>query len=241
MTKRSQNSMYFIIKENLLKQIQAGTYPIGGKIPTELELCEHYKASRTTIRLALQELELEGMLERIQGRGTFVKRKEVQHWLTRTHSFAEDVLYAGQEPKTKLIESGVIPIEPPLDEILQIPLKSPVTRLLRIRYADNEPLLYEHSFIPWSLAPGLANEYNDSESSLFKLLELKYNRKVHRTVEQLKPILADKTASRLLNVKEGAPCMQVRTFTYLQDNTPLEYNYGVFRGDLQNFTIERTY
>ncbi|KIL39196.1 hypothetical protein SD70_21650 [Gordoniibacillus kamchatkensis] len=233
--------MYFIIKENLLKQIQAGTYPIGEKIPTENELCAQYKVSRTTIRLALHELELEGMLERIQGRGTFVKRKEVQHWVTQPHSYADVVLHAGQEPKTKLIESSVIPIESPLDEILQIPLKSPVTHLLRVRYADNEPLLYERSFIPWSLAPGLANEYNDNEGSLFKLLELKYNMKVHRTVEQLKPILADKTASRLLNIKEGAPCMQMRTFTYLQDNTLVEYNYAVFRGDLQNFTIERTY
>jgi GntR family transcriptional regulator len=240
-TKRSHSSMYFIIKEKILKQIQNGTYPVGGKIPTENELCALYHVSRTTIRLALHELELEGMLERIQGRGTFVKRKEVQHLLTQTRSFADDVLYSGQEPKTKLLEASVIPIDVPLDEILQLPLKSPVTQLLRIRYADNAPLLYEHSFIPWHLAPGLANEYNDSEGSLFKLLEVRFNRKVHRTVEQLKPILADKTASKLLNVKEGAPCMQVRTYTYLQDNTPLEYNYGVFRGDLQNFTIERTY
>lgn len=239
MTKRPQSSLYFIIKENLLKQIQSGTYPVGEKIPTESELCTLYNVSRTTIRLALHDLETDGILERIQGKGTFVKRKEMQ--LTQTRSFADDVHVQGKEPKNKILEANVIPIDSPLDEILQIPLKSPVTHLLRVRYADNEPLLYERSFIPWNLAPGLANEYCEEAGSLFTLLRDKYNLSIHRTVEQLKPILADKTASKLLHIKEGAPCMQVRTFTYLTDNTPLEYNFGIFRGDFQNFRIERFY
>lgn len=237
MTKRPQSSMYFIIKESLLKQVQNGVYPVGEKIPTENELCKLYNVSRTTIRLALHELEIDGILERIQGKGTFVKRKELQ--LHKTLSFTDDLHFQGKEAKNKILEANVIPIDSPLDEILQIPLKSPVTHLLRVRYADNEPLLYERSFIPWNLAPGLSNEYSESAGSLFMLLKDKYNLAINRTVEQLKPILADKTAGKLLNVKEGAPCMQVRTFTYLSDNTPLEYNFGIFRGDFQNFIIER--
>lgn len=40
---------------------------------------------------------------------------------------------------------------------------------------------------------------------------------------------------------EGSPCFEVQTITYLTDNTPLEYNYGIFRGDFPNITIERFY
>ncbi|WP_168735417.1 GntR family transcriptional regulator [Cohnella fermenti] len=235
MTKRAGNSLYFNIKEKLLKQIQSGVYSVGEKLPTEADLCEIYSASRTTIRLALSELEVQGILERIQGKGTFVKRKELQ--LVQTRSFTEDVLMSGREPTHRIIEAKVIPAEVPLNEFLHVPINAPVNQLLRVRYADNEPLLYERTYVAWSLAPGLANDY--SEGSLFSFLEAKYNLKAHRSVEELKPILADKTAKKYLGVKEGSPCLQVKTFTYLEDNTPLEYSFGVFRGDFPSYTIER--
>lgn len=235
MTKRTGNTLYFNIKEQLLKQIQSGIYKVGEKLPTEADLCLLYSASRTTIRLALSELEVQGILERIQGKGTFVKRKELQ--LIQTRSFSEDVLMQGKEPSSKIVEAKVVPAEVPLDEFLQVPLSSPVNQLLRVRYADHEPLIYERTYIPWSLAPGLVNDY--SEGSLFTFLEKRYQLKASRSVEQLKPILADKMAKKLLGIKEGSPCLQVKTFTYLADHTPLEYSFGVFRGDFSSYTIER--
>ena len=235
MTKRSGNSLYFHIREQLLKQIQSGVYAVGERLPTEADLCTLYSASRTTIRLALSELETQGILERIQGRGTFVKRKELH--LIQTRSFSEDIMMQGKEPSSRIIEAKVIPAEAPLNEFLQAPLNSPINQLLRVRYADGEPLIYETTYISWDLAPGLVNDYSDG--SLFEFLESKYQLTAHRSVEQLKPILADKVAKKLLGIKEGSPCLQVKTFTYLSDNKPLEYSFGVFRGDFSNYTIER--
>ncbi|MBD2843995.1 GntR family transcriptional regulator [Paenibacillus sp. IB182496] len=237
MTKRSQSSLYFTIKEQLLKQIQTGVYEVGQRLPTEAELGELFNASRTTIRMALSELETEGLVERLQGKGTFIKRKELQ--LIQSRSFAEDILMNGQEPTSKILEAKVVPAEYPLQEHLGIPELSPVNQLMRVRFADGEPLLYERTFIPWSLAPGLINDYTDG--SLFAFLESKYGLKVHRSVEQLKPVLADRQARKLLGVKEGAPCLQVRTITYLADETPVEYSYGIFRGDYPSYTIERKF
>lgn len=235
MTKRSHSSLYFTIKEQLLKQIQAGVYEVGQKLPTEADLGKIFNASRTTIRMALSELEVQGLVERLQGKGTFVKRKELQ--LNQSRSFAEDVLMNGQEPASQIIEAKVVPAEYPLQEHLGIPPLAPVNQLMRVRFADGEPLLYERTFIPWSLAPGLVNDYKDG--SLFAFLESQYGHKVHRSVEQLKPILADKQERKLLGVKEGAPCLQVRTISYLADQTPIEYSFGVFRGDYPSYTIER--
>ncbi|NEW06597.1 GntR family transcriptional regulator [Paenibacillus sp. SYP-B3998] len=237
MTKRHRNSLYFVVKEQIMKDIQLGVYKVGDRIPTESELCEQFQVSRTTVRFALQELESEGILERIQGKGTFIKRKELQ--LLPTRSFAEDILSQGKVPGNKIIEASVIPAESPLDEFLQIPTNSPITRIIRVRYADEEPLIYERTFIPWSLAPGLSNDNWDG--SLFTHLKTKYKLSIHRSVENIKPVLADKTASKLLNIKEGMPCLQVKTFTYLIDQTPLEYNFGIFRGDFPNYRVERIF
>lgn len=239
MTKRQNNSMYNNIKEQILNQIHTGVYEVGGKLPTEAELCETFQVSRTTIRLALNELEFQGIVERTQGKGTFVKRKEMQ--LVQTRSFTEDVLNNGMLPWHKLVSASVVPAEPPLDEYLKVPAKSPVTELTRVRYADDVPLLYETTYVPWHVAPGLATEYTESSGSLFEFLKGRYEIKIDRSVEQLKPVLADKNVAKWLGVKEGSPCLQVKTFTYGVDGEPIEHSFGVFRGDIPSYTIERYY
>ncbi|WP_036696999.1 GntR family transcriptional regulator [Paenibacillus taiwanensis] len=237
MTKRQTDSLYTKVKEQILKHIHSGVYPVGSQIPTEAEMCRMYSVSRTTIRTALQDLERDRLLERTQGRGTFVKRQELQ--MKPTRSFADDVLAYGKRPSSKVVETAVVPAAPPLDELLGIPLNSAVHQILRVRYADDEPVLYEQCHIPWHHAPGLAREL--TEGSLYELLQHKFNLHVRTSTEKLKPVLADHTASRLLGIKEGAPCLQVVTLSYLDDEKPLEYTYGIFRGDVSYYVIERTF
>jgi DNA-binding LacI/PurR family transcriptional regulator len=63
---------YKQLKHLMLKQIRTGALKPGSQIPTEAELCRTYGWSRPTVSRALNELELEGTLTRIQGSGTFV-------------------------------------------------------------------------------------------------------------------------------------------------------------------------
>lgn len=239
MTKRNNNTMYANIKETLLNQIHEGVYKVGAQLPTEAELCDVFQASRTTIRQALNELEHQGIVERIQGRGTFVKRKEIH--LVQTRSFSEDVLHNGMVPRNRLLDATVVPAAKPMDELLKVPLQSPVNALARVRYADEVPLLFEKTYIPWHVAPGLANDYKEDSGSLYAFLEARYQVKIVRSVEQLKPVLADKEAAKHLRVSEGALCLQVKTLAYGEEGKPLEVSFGIFRGDFQSYTIERYY
>ena len=69
--------------EYIRTNIQNGTYPIGGQIPTENELTELLGISRPTLRLALERLTQEGLLMRVKGKGTFVRQPKVLHESTR--------------------------------------------------------------------------------------------------------------------------------------------------------------
>lgn len=64
--------LYVQVKEAVLAEIKTGQWKVGDKLPTERELSEKLRVSRNTVSQAYQELETEGILSSIQGRGTFV-------------------------------------------------------------------------------------------------------------------------------------------------------------------------
>lgn len=66
--------LYHQIKNIILKQISEHGLKPGNKLPGDFELCSTYQVSRTVVRQALSELEFDGVLERIKGKGTFVAK-----------------------------------------------------------------------------------------------------------------------------------------------------------------------
>ncbi|MEK3889202.1 GntR family transcriptional regulator [Bacillus sp. FSL K6-3431] len=242
MSSQEQASLYYIVKMSIMKKIQINEYEVGEKLPTEMELCEEYGVSRTTIRIALQQLALEGRVYKLQGKGTFVAKPKIQQSLTTFEKgFASQMIEQGYEPKTEIIDLQVIPADASLADHLQIKENDPVHRLTRVRYANDEPLFYAISYIPWHFAPGLVNDEEECKRSLYQLLQEKYQLKIHKTIEEIEPILASKTISSYLNVSEGTPVLSLETITYNMEHIPIEFSESVFRGDRSKFTVERIY
>ena len=75
MVKANNETLYNRLIISFKEQILSGKWAPGLKLPTELELSKIHQLSRGTVRLALSNLENEGLLERVQGRGTFVRAK----------------------------------------------------------------------------------------------------------------------------------------------------------------------
>ncbi|HEU4963821.1 MAG TPA: GntR family transcriptional regulator [Bacilli bacterium] len=70
--RKSGTPLYMQVKEAVLAEIKSGVWKTGDKLPTERELSEKLQVSRNTVSQAYQELEAEGVLSSVQGRGTFV-------------------------------------------------------------------------------------------------------------------------------------------------------------------------
>jgi GntR family transcriptional regulator len=239
-TERSGTVLYSIVKNKIVELIKSGKYTVGNQLPTETEFCNEFNVSRTTVRLALQQLELEGRIYKVQGKGTFVAKPKVRQSLTAgVKSFAEQMIDQGLRPESKVLDLSVIPACSLLAESLQMEENDPLTKLVRLRYADNDPLQHETSYIPWKFAPGLVHD--DCQGSLFHLLRTKYNLKIVRTVEHIEPILTDETISPYLKIPVGAPAFSVETVTFTEGDVPIEYSQGIFRGDRSKFVIERNY
>lgn len=76
MSAARQRPMYKVVKEYLLNRMKKGELLPDDRVPSEKELMEMFQVSRITVRKAIDELVIEGYLYRLQGIGTFVKKKE---------------------------------------------------------------------------------------------------------------------------------------------------------------------
>src|SRR5216117_3149021 len=91
---------YYRLKRHLTELTR--TQPPGSPVPPERTLAVEFGTSRTTVRQALQELVVEGRLDRIQGKGTFVAKPKVAQSLQLT-SYTQDMRAQGLEPTSRVI------------------------------------------------------------------------------------------------------------------------------------------
>src|SRR5690625_5973380 len=82
--------------DTLIKEMDQGVYKEHEKLPSEREFCDLYQLSRITVRQALQELELEGYIYKLHGKGTFVAPKSYNQNLVKLYSFTEEMKKLGK-------------------------------------------------------------------------------------------------------------------------------------------------
>src|ERR671914_2399761 len=101
---------YYQLKQILVEEIETGHYESGDKLPSEHDLCQAFKVSRTVVRQALNELEMEGLLRRRKGRGTFVMPKKVSESLFQNLTgLYEDVAARGGTLRSEVRQLERVP------------------------------------------------------------------------------------------------------------------------------------
>jgi GntR family transcriptional regulator len=126
----------------------------GDAIPSERTLTERFAVSRMTVRQALDSLVSDGVLQREQGRGTFVAPSRVDFEMRLT-TFAEDARRLGLVPGTRVLAAETLPATPRIAEVLSVAEGAPVHRVQRLRTANGEPFSIETGWIPAGLLPDM--------------------------------------------------------------------------------------
>ncbi len=70
---KDKSHLYLDVYDKILKLINEGVYPVGSKLPAELELSKMMNVSRMTLRQALSLLQEDGYIVTIHGQGNFIK------------------------------------------------------------------------------------------------------------------------------------------------------------------------
>lgn len=233
-------SLHAVIKDELLNRIKSSEYQVGEQIPTENELCKKFDVSRTTVRTALNQLKMEGYLNRKQGKGTYVADPKVSQTLSHTlKRYSDQVATQGKKAKISLVSLSVVPATDLVLKSLDVEPNDPIQRIERIRTANGEPTQYEIAFIPWSVAPGITKEH--AESSLYGSLKDDFNVHIANTKELVEITLTDERIHEHLDYEIGLPCFYLETIAEDENGKRIEYSRSYFRGDKTTFLIERNY
>ena len=233
--KTLQIPLYIQLIDIIKEMIKNNELQDGHYLMSERDICKIQNVSRMTVNKAIINLVNEGILERRQGKGTFVSYKKQKLTYEKMQSFTE----IAEEKKLK-VKNEILKfkLEKPSDTVRQyLQLyddSSLVFQIERIRFIDEDPTILERIYIPEHMCPNL-NEEIIKKTSLYKLYREKYMHKTQRAKQVINPIALDKSHSKLLNVDLNSLALKIDRVVFTDKEEVLEYTSSLFITDKHQY------
>jgi len=221
------------VREGLRQEISGHRWLPGQRIPSERELAESLGLSRLTVRLAMNDLVSEGLLQRQQGKGTYVKPRLMEQPLGRFYSFTEEMVRKGMHP-CSIIRSFEADVPGPAD------LAGPAYRLVRLRLVDEEPTMFETTYLRVASCPGLTRAILDA-GPLYEILRRKYGIRFGQARETFEPVVLSMENARELGVEPGMAALLLERTLHDAEGTWVEFTRSLVRGDRCRYVMEWTH
>ena len=227
---------YEEIAENIRNGILSGKYNPNEQLPLEKEMCEYYGVSRITIKKAVDELVIQGLIIKRRGSGTFVKAvggSDVQEL-----SMAKQFEGFSETNKDKKVSSKIVKFEVihPTEEIatkLKITCDDFVYHVIRARYADEEPYVIDYTYMPIGLIPGIKNDI--LLNSIYNYIEKDLKLKIKSAHRIIRAILPNELEQEWLKIESNFPILEVEQVGFLDNGQPFEYSKAHHRSDKIDF------
>lgn len=173
MIKRNdKRPIYDQLVEILRTKIENEMEP-NDRMLSERKICDEYGVSRTTVRLAMAELEHMGYIYKRHGKGTFVAAlSQNSQNLMESYSFTDYMRIQGKKPGTKVLSFEVVESTKYFSEKLGITPGEKMIKIMRLRLADDLPMMLERTYLPMKEFIGLTKEKSN------KNLYMKYLEKI---------------------------------------------------------------
>ncbi len=243
MTQLDRNSplpLYHQLREALIAYFAEEGFVPGDRVPGDFELCERYGVSRTVVRQALTELEFDGVIERIKGKGTYYAAPKVGENLAQSLTgLYEDMAARGKELVSEVRRLEVVPADARLAAELEIGPYQPVILLERLRKVDGQPWALCITHVPYATAPGLLTA-DFTHSSLYAILEEQYGVRLSHGHRSIEASVASKSVAESLGIPTGAPVLVLRSVSRDEGGRPVESFVAFHRGDRSRFEVYLT-
>lgn len=234
---------YYVVKQALLKQLKSQITKPHQKLPTEKELTQYFQVSRITVRKALAELESEGYIYRIQGRGSFASDKfenaQPKHSKNNiaTYAYKYQIEAHGYQYKRQFVAARRLICPEEEANLFGLEGEVPVLCIERAHYADDQVAIFVRSY----LHPVKAAEVEQHNFITQSLLDA-FNECFHADLlcegRRVKIEYADKELAAYMNIEEKMPLLKYTYQTIISDDeekVPIECATAYYRADLIEF------
>jgi GntR family transcriptional regulator len=228
--------MYAQIREILRARILDGTYSTHEQLASESEMIATFGVSRITVRQALNDLQNEGLIFRMHGKGTFVSKPKAFQDLGKLQGFGEAMRQKGYETYARVISIDAVTPSQQVRDKLQLPKRAKVTELQRLRFLNREPISLDITYVPTAIGHRLAKE-DLATRDVFVILENDYGIALGHADLQIGSTLADEYLAEQLRVDAGSPVLLIERTTFTSDSQPIDYEHLYYRGDAFQYRV----
>lgn len=234
----SESPMWFQVLRSIESGISTGVWSHGSKLPSEHELREHYRVSRTTIREALARLEKSGIISRQQGRGAFVDTTQApSSWTLESAPSLLGQLADGDRSAltSTVLRSGVDVLPPWAAAVFKGDGHGFV--LERTRAVGTLTAVHVVNYMPKRFAAVLPS-LREPRASLYVAAEQVLGTRITRMHRTIEAHSADRALARLLEIEEGHPIVVVEAVAYDQNDEPIDFSRASVRTDRMRVTVD---
>ncbi|MEU9230911.1 GntR family transcriptional regulator [Streptomyces subrutilus] len=231
---------YLQIADDLSQQIQEAledpqaTLHPGAKVPSESELMDRYSVAQGTVRKAMTELRVRGLVDTHHGRGSFVRKappvqRKSSDRFRRSHRKAGKAAYlaeaeqSGAKPSVRVLFVGQTDAPAEVASRLGVPAGAKVLARRRLYYSDGIPTEEATSYLPWDLAESIPQlrEENPGPGGIYARLEERGNLLVEFR-ETVRVRLASKEEQSALSLSPGAPVIHLTRDAQIESGRVVE-------------------
>ena len=229
--------LYQQIKETLRGGILDGTYPPHSRMPSESELQEMFEVSRITIRQALGDLQKEGLIFKVHGKGSFVSQPKAAQNITSLQGFAEAMSGEGHEIFNRVVSFEFVPASVEVAARLKLEEGATVAEIHRVRLLNRKPTSYEITFVPESLGKKLQRA-DLITRDIFLILENDCGVTLGSADLAIDATAATPAIALALEVRKGAPLLRVERLTCDAGKQPIDFEYLYFKGGTFQYRLK---
>ncbi|MDF2679000.1 MAG: GntR family transcriptional regulator [Brevibacillus sp.] len=230
--------MHAQLRELIREKIEDGEYAYGQPIPSERELATTYGLNRMTVRSAIEALVGEGILKKVQGKGTFVTKSKIGSNLYKLQGFSKMLLTKGIQPSTKLLYAGKRKAGHKYASIFNLEEEAQLFRIIRLRLGDDEPFTLEDTLIPYDLLAEI-DQYDFGVHSLYELFDAN-GINLEMAHETLTLVKIRNVEAKLLQVPPGSSVFLHECKSYDGNNRVVEFTKSYTNGQKSYFIADRS-
>lgn len=226
------------LARTLAQEIADGLYPVGSKLPREVDLCEQFGASRHTVRMALKQLERHGLVERTRRLGTVVKAKQVAQDYKLTVGTISDLAQFGSDTTMEVLERRIETASGQHEMALEPYEGQQWLYVLGLRHSAQHHFPISHHEVwvhpDYRAVRGVEGKM---KQSIFDLVEEQFGIAATQVRQTIQSATATESIEKLLQLQPHTPCLWVRREYYDEYGQLIELSISAHPGDLFSYQM----